>query len=99
LAGQRDIVSTFTAAQLDAIMSGELVPEWERLTPAGRKYLKLSLGIDDDSVPSIVIENKKNVRPQLGERYNNNDDEYEDDSEEEEDDSSDFEDDSLDISV
>jgi hypothetical protein len=99
LAGQRDIVSTFTAAQLDAIMSGKLVPQFERLTPAGRKYLKLSLGIDDDSEPSIVIENKKNVRPQLGERYNNNDDEYEDDSEEEEDDSSDFEDDSLDISV
>jgi hypothetical protein len=98
LAGQRDIVSTFTAAELDAIMSGELVPEFERLTPAGRKYLKLSLGIDDDSVPSIVIENMKNSeRPQFGDGINNNNDE-EDDSEEEEDDDS-VDDDSLDTSV
>jgi hypothetical protein len=96
LAGERDIVSTFTAAQLDAIMSGELVPEFERLTPAGRKYLKLSLGIDDDSVPSIVIENMKNSgNPQFGDRFNNTVKPKkksqliieEDDSEEEEDDS------------
>ena len=92
LAGERDILSTYTEAELDAIMTGKPVPI-RNLSDAGREYLNLVLGNDDDSEPSIVIENKKNVRPPLGDGKNsNNDEEYEDDS-------LDFEDDSLDISV
>jgi hypothetical protein len=92
-AGERNILSTFTEEEQDAIMRGETVPELERLSSAGREYLNLVLGIDDDSVPSIVIENMKNSgQPPFGDRFNNDeelvDDEYEDDS-------LDFEDDSL----
>jgi hypothetical protein len=86
-AGERNLISTLTEKEQDDLMTGKPVPKLERLSSAGREYLNLILGNDDDSVPSIVIENMKNSgNPQFGDRFND-------------DDSLDFEDDSLDISV
>jgi hypothetical protein len=78
-AGERNILSTLTEKEQDDLMTGKPVSKLERLSSAGREYLNLILGNDDDSVPSIVIENMKNSeQPQFGDRFN--DDEYDDDS-------------------
>ena len=79
-AGERNILSTFTEEEQNDLMTGKPVPKLERLSSAGREYLNLILGNDDDSVPSIVIENMKNSgQPQFGDRFND-DEEYDDDS-------------------